>query len=165
MIRTEHARVICWLSALLGTLAYALLFRSWRDAAHLVYDLSAVPVVCAFGARAMIDLVNRPEGTAWRARGALVAPLIFVPAGAEYLGFNASGHLTAMLLAIAGTLMARNRPAALIVAGFAALVPVGFIRWFLFDDATHMRTYNALAIVAASLVAAWLVERYAARER
>ena len=161
VIQEGHARVFCWASAIIGTVTYVIMFRSWRDPAHLVSDTVASPIVFAFLARALVDLANRPEGTAWIARAVLLVPLNLVPFGAQYGWWNASGHLTDMLLAVGGTLMARRRPIALVVASIVALVPIGYIRWFVFDDPSHVRTYNALIIVGASLLVAWAIERIA----
>lgn len=165
VIKEGHSRIFCWASAVVGTVTYVIVFRSWQDRAHLVYDTVASPIVFAFLARALVDLVNRPEGTAWIARGVLLVPLSVVPFGAQYGWWNASGHLTDMLLAVGGTLMARRRPAALVATSVATLVPIGYIRWFVFDDPSHMRTYNAIVIAGASLLVALAIELIAGRGR
>jgi len=153
MIRQPDARAFCWALTIVGTSAYLTIARSWQDPALLLYDLAAVPVVLAFMARALVDLVNRPRGAAWAVRAMLLLPLIVVPLGAQFGVWNASGHLAAVLIVIGGTML-ESRPA-LLAAGVLALIPVLCLRVLVFDDPTHARSLYAMVAAAVFVIAAW----------
>ena len=157
MISEQSARTFCWASAIVGTAVYLVFFGASKDPFHLVYDVAAAPVVFAFIARTLVDLINRRRHGACVARGILLAPIIITFITSRFHIWNVSAHLTSVLCAMVGTMMAR-RSLPLIAAGVVSAATVGYIRWFMYDAPSHARTWNTLLVVLIALIVAAVAE-------
>ncbi|MBD3291396.1 MAG: hypothetical protein GF393_00620 [Armatimonadia bacterium] len=157
MFSRHSARVFSWVFSIVGAGLYLIMFGKWDDPTQIVYDVVAAPVVFAFVARALVDGLSRPQRSAWIARAALLIPMIIVFFSSQFGWWNISAHLIAVLLTLAGTLLAR-RSLPLVMAALTAAVTVGYIRWFIYDSPSHDRTWNTFALAAVALTAAVAAE-------
>ncbi len=127
-----------------GSAALCIYWQSWKDTAHLLYDIPAAALFCGFLSQIVCEGASRQFTAWWWARVAVLAPMSVIPCGREFLGWPISGHL-ADLLAVALIqsrdlrLGSRER-----IAYWLALPIILWIRWFLFDTNGHWETYNAL---------------------
>ena len=138
----------------LGVVLFCIWARSWQDAWHLVYDLSAAPVVSAFVAEVLFDPRPRVRDRGWWARAWLLAPLAVIPVGATFLHWPISGHLFAVPVAATGHTLGPRRSTGSLVRFWLPVLPILYIRWQAFDVGGHHITYNALlAAIACVLVA------------
>ena len=138
----------------LGTVLFCVWARSWQDAWHLVYDLSAAPVVFAFVAEVLFDPRPRVRDRGWWARGWLLLPLAVIPVGATFLHWPMSGHLFDVLVAATGYTLGPRRSKGSLVAFWLPVLPILYIRWQAFDVGGHHITYNALLAAIACVVVA-----------
>ena len=80
-----------------GMVAFCIQAQSWRDAAHVVYDVPAsFAVFCFIG---QLVLEGRRDGPTryWAARFALLAAMTVVCTGRQFWGWPISGHLSCVL--------------------------------------------------------------------
>lgn len=147
----------------LGTVLFCVWRRSWQDPWHLVYDLSAAPVVSAFVAEVLFQPHPRVSDREWWARGWLLLPLAVVPVGGQFLHWPISGHLFDVPVAAMGHTLGRRRSIGSLVTFWVPVLPLLYIRWQVLDVGGHHVTYNALlaaiACGAAALAAAAVVRR------
>lgn len=160
-------RLFLWAVVLLGTVAFCIVSRTWRDVPHIIYDLSAAPPTFAFLAAVLIEGVSRRWQLSWWCWGWVLVPLSTVPAAAQFLGWPISGHLTCLLIAAPGLTIRRDLHPLAGVAAWLALAPVLAIRWYVFDPefGSHLRTRNAVLVAAACLLVTALLCRMAQRSR
>jgi hypothetical protein len=143
--------------AFLGTVVYCIYGRSWKDAAHLVYDIPANLAVFAFIAQLLIESGRSRPDWCCGARLLLVAGMTAVCVGRQYFDWNISGHLSCVLaVAIVQTADPRLMTAERLLYWIPLLI-VLIIRWWLFDKGQHWQTYNAImfAVLSAGLIVAF----------
>ena len=153
-------RSLLWqvILAAIGAAAFCVYSRSWKDWAHLVYDIPASLMVFSFVAQLVLE--SRHAGNAyWLARLALVAAMTVVCAGRDFLHWPISGHLSCVLaVALVQSADARLVPA----ERWLYWIPVPIvlcIRWWLFDQGQHGQTYSAVAFGVTSALTVVLVSR------
>ena len=150
---TTAFRFCQWTIALLGTGAYVVYGRSWRDLAHFVYDLPANLTVFAFVGQIVAEGIDRQWTWFWVSRAAMFLGMGMVAAGRDFLGWQVSGHLTCVL-AVALVQTADPRLGLWERALYWAPLPIVLaIRWWLFDQGRHGQT--GWAVVCAVLLASW----------
>ena len=140
--------------ALVGTAAYMVYAQSWRDTAHLVYDIPANLTVFAFIAQLVLEAGQGRFVAAWGLRMVMVAVMAVVCAGRDFLGWPISGHLTCVL---AVALVQTLDPQRLVAERLLYWIPVPivlWIRWTAFDRGEHGQTYRAcmIAVLLAGVV-------------
>jgi hypothetical protein len=147
------------LLALGGTVVLCLYWRSWRDIAHLFYDIPAGFVVCAFIGQLLCEGIRRQFSPQWWTRVLLMVPISVIPTGRVFLGWNISGHLTDVLaVALIQSIDTRLHPWERLVY-WSPLPIVLWIRWFVFDKNGHWETINA-AIAAIAIFLCCLAVSY-----
>ena len=130
--------------AVAGTIAYCMLFRSFRDWWHVVYDVPACLFVFSF----IGQLVTETWKDGWTAYGgsrlAMVAAMTVVCWGRHFWGWHISGHLSCVLaVALVQTFVPRlDWPERLIY--WAPVPMVLYIRWAAFDLGVHAQSYFAI---------------------
>jgi len=136
--------------ALLGCAAFCVYARSWRDAAHGVYDVPASFATFAFVAQLVLEAARERPAAHWVGRVLLLAAMTAVVTGREFGGWNISGHLSCVL-AIALAQAADPRLPMFERALYWVPLPIVlYVRWYCFDQGNHAQTYNALIFAAAA---------------
>lgn len=133
-------RQFTYLVVFLGTSAFFFFAKSWRDLPHLAYDLISAPIVFAFVAKTILGKYTR----------LLLIPTIIVPIGAQFFSWPISGHLTDLIISLF-FLTSRLKVFQAIMC-WLFIVPVFYIRWFIFDINGHWRTYNAVIVAIACII-------------
>jgi len=145
--------------ACLGAAAFFIYARSWRDAAHLVYDVPASLATFSFIAQLVLEAAQRSFGWFWAGRAAVVVVLTVVTTGRQYGGWSVSGHLTCVL-AIALIQSADARLPAWERLLYWVPVPIVLaVRWVDFDHGQHAPTYAAIAVGLSCALLAVLAGR------
>ena len=153
-----------WSLTIIGTAAFCVLVRCWRDPYHFVYDVLTGLVVFSFVAGLVTEALHGGIGSGWWSRALLLVPIAAASAGGLLLGWEISGHLTGLLI-VAGTQSLNERLPGAIRIAYWIPVPIAlWLRWHVFDRGVHVETYSAI-ILAALCLAAMLLWRYTARRR
>jgi hypothetical protein len=140
--------------ALFGATVLCVYWRSWTDAAHLVYDIPAGFAMSAFIAQLVCERLAGLASPRWWGHVAAMVPISIVPVGREFLAWPVSGHLTDMLALAMIQGLDRRLPRWERVAYVAPLPIVLYIRLTRFDVAGHGESLNAVtAGIAIFLVA------------
>lgn len=142
--RLEINRKVQLLLALAGTLILIAYWRSWQDFIHLVYDIPAGFVMCAYIAQIVCEGLRGQFSASWWVRVILMIPLSIIPSGREFFGWSISGHLT-NLLAVASIQSTDVRLGRWERIGYWLPLPIIlYVRWFHFDVNGHGETVNAV---------------------
>jgi hypothetical protein len=144
-------RSLVWqfILACVGCAAFCVYSRSWKDWAHLVYDIPASLLVFAFIAQLVLE-ARHVGSVYWLARFALLVAMTVVCAGRDFLHWPISGHLScvlavALVQAWDGRLSLAER-----LLYWLPLPIVLVIRWSVFDQGQHGQTYTALIFAVAT---------------
>ena len=126
-----------------GSVALCIYWQSWKDPAHLAYDIPAAALFCGFLSQILSEGVRRQFTAWWWARVVVLGPMSVIPCGREFLGWPISGHL-ADLLAVALIQSCDLRLGLWErITYWLALPIILWVRWFLFDMSGHWETYSA----------------------
>jgi hypothetical protein len=145
-------RNLLWqiLLACVGSAAFCVYSRSWKDWAHLVYDIPASLLVFSFIAQLVLE-ARHAGSVYWLARFALLVAMTVVCTGRDFLHWPISGHLSCVLAVALVQAWDLRLPFAERLLVWLPLPIVLVIRWWLFDQGQHGQTYRALlfAVLAA----------------
>jgi len=148
-----------WALAFVGMVAFVLYARSWKDAAHLWYDLPASIMVFAFIAQVLLEAIKGQTNGYWLARMILIVALTAAIVGREFWRWPLSGHLTCVF-AVALVQTVDPRISALERCLYWAPVPlVLLLRWWQFDGNDHWQTYHAIIAAVVFSLPVMLVAR------
>ncbi len=146
--------------AVVGMVAFVAYSRSWKDLAHLIYDIPASFAVFAFIAQLLLEVAKDGASLYWSARFLLLVAITVATAGREFLGWHLSGHLTCVL-AVALVQAADPRLALTERALYWIPLPIVlFMRWYKFDGDDHWQTYYALIVGTCVAIPVMLAARW-----
>lgn len=151
-------RHLLWqfLLACAGSAAFCVYSRSWKDWAHLVYDIPASLLVFWFIAQLALE-AQRAGSAYWLARFALLAAMTVVCTGRDFLHWPISGHLSCVLAVAIVQFWDVRLPPGERLLYWLPLPIVLAIRWWVFDQGQHGQTYRALLFAVVTAVPVVLV--------
>jgi len=161
----KRLRITFWAIVWLGSASFFVFSRSWQDGWHMLYDLSAAPVVFAFIGVVVLTGFADGANPAWWSWAWLLLPLTIVPVGAHFLQWPISGHLTDLLIAASGLSLRRCFARLSLAAIWLPVLPVLYIRWQVFDIGGHWRTYNAILVAGGCIALASAAMLFTKRPR
>ncbi len=132
--------------SIIGAMILVIFWQSWRDVAHLVYDIPTGLVISGYIAQIVCEGINRGFTSNWWIRVWLLLPMTIIPAGRWFLGWPVSGHLSIMLaVAVMQSLDKRLNVMERVVYWIPVPI-ILYMRWFYFDKDGHWDMYNALLV-------------------
>ena len=142
----------------LTAFSLVLYWRSWRDLAHLFYDIPAALAMGAYLGQTACELKERLFSRQLWIRLVLLVPMSVIPAGRDLYEWNISGHLMGILtVALIQAVDARLYVWEKLAYGFPLPI-ILWIRLFQFDKKGHAETLNAIG-VALLLFVCYFVTR------
>lgn len=145
-----------FLLASVGFAAFGVYSRSWKDWAHLVYDIPAGLLVFSFIAQWVLE-ARHAASAYWLARFALLVAMTVVCTGRDFLHWPISGHLSCVLAVAIVQFRDVRLPLAERLLYWFPLPIVLAIRWWIFDQGQHGQTYRAVLFAVSAAVPVVLI--------